>query len=69
MKASNLTLCMSNLVQRTCELGTKYLGLQKEIEKVRHELDEEQAKTIRLEKKKPAMGGKLAILMILSFAH
>ena len=60
---------MSNLVQKTCELGTKNLALQKELEKVRQELDEEQAKTIRLEKKKTAMGGNLAILMILSFAH
>ena len=42
-------------IRKTCELGTKYLGLQKELEKVRQELDEEQAKTIRLEKEKTAM--------------
>lgn len=52
---------MSNLVQKTCELGTKYLSLQKELEKVRQELDEEQAKTIQLEKEKTAMEGNLAI--------
>nr|XP_040251837.1 WEB family protein At4g27595, chloroplastic-like [Aegilops tauschii subsp. strangulata] len=42
-------------IRKTCELGAKYLGLQKELEKVRQELDEEQAKTIRLEKEKIAM--------------
>ncbi|KAM3399712.1 hypothetical protein ACQJBY_004874 [Aegilops geniculata] len=42
-------------IRKTCELGTKCLGLQKELEKVRQELDEEQAKTIRLEKEKIAM--------------
>ena len=52
---------MSNLVQKTCELGTKNLALQKEPEKVRQELDEEQAKTIRLEKEKTFMEGNLTI--------
>lgn len=51
---------MSNLMQKTCESGTKYLGL-KELEKVRQELDEEQAKTIWLEKEKTAMEGNLTI--------
>ncbi|XP_037469459.1 myosin-2 heavy chain-like [Triticum dicoccoides] len=42
-------------IRKTCESGTKYLGLKKELEKVRQELDEEQAKTIRLEREKTAM--------------
>ncbi|XP_044954205.1 uncharacterized protein LOC123404347 [Hordeum vulgare subsp. vulgare] len=42
-------------IQKTCELGTKYLGLQKELKKVRRELEEEQGKTMRLEKEKTAM--------------
>mgnify|MGYP000868094573 CR=1 FL=1 len=53
-------------MQKTCELGAKYLGLQKELEKVRQELDEEQVKTIRLEKEKIAMEGNLCNLNDLS---
>lgn len=52
-----LTCCCLSFEQKTCDLGSKYLALEEETQKLRAELDEERTKSARLEYEKKALGG------------
>jgi hypothetical protein len=57
-----ITNCyLPSFEQKYCELESKHLALQEEVESLRAELEKEKRKNEKLEKEKAITGGKLAI--------
>ena len=46
------------MLRRTCELGSHYDAMEKEVISLRLDLDAEKLKSARLEKEKTALGGE-----------